>query len=317
MPLLITAGRMIVLLGSGILFFGFPAVTRGELVTGCVVDEEGEPLPGAVVRLQATDRATETDPEGTFRLETGGSPVRVLTAWKTGYLNGGTELGPEHDRVVIELTPLPEGDNPRYEWISSYSQAAISRVSSGFLKAVGFLTRNTGLGRGSEKNCANCHSPLTTSQWKSDPHSQSAVNPVLLTMYNGTDMDGNEGVFPGYRLDFPGSAGNCASCHAPAHALDDPWSADLNDVTGVAAEGIFCDFCHKIRSVEYHPEGGYPGILSIRFNRPPEGEQIFYGPYDDIIAGPDAYNPLYRRSLYCAPCHRRVPLSLSYGRERQ
>jgi hypothetical protein len=37
--------------------------------------------------------------------------------------------------------------------------------------------------------------------------------------------------------------------------------------------------------------------------RPPAGEDIFFGPYDDIH-DPDTYLPVITESQYCAPCHQ-------------
>jgi hypothetical protein len=46
-----------------------------------------------------------------------------------------------------------------------------------------------------------------------------------------------------------------------------------------------------------------PGVLSIEFLRPPEGHQLFIGPFDDVAPGEDTYSPLQNRSQFCAPCH--------------
>jgi hypothetical protein len=86
-------------------------------------------------------------------------------------------------------------------------------------------------------------------------------------------------------------------------ALDNPFNADPREARGVAREGVFCDFCHKIDAARIDSSGGYPGILSYKFNRPFDGHQLFYGPYQDVFPGDDSYHPLYRESNYCAPCH--------------
>lgn len=124
-----------------------------------------------------------------------------------------------------------------------------------------------------------------------------------MAFFSGTDVNGKNDVVPGYKLDFPNSNGNCATCHVPALALDNPFNSDPNEAQGVAREGIFCDLCHKIDSVNIDKTGGKPGILSIQFQRPIDGHQIFYGPYEDVFPGDDSYHPLYEDSRYCAPCH--------------
>jgi hypothetical protein len=50
--------------------------------------------------------------------------------------------------------------------------------------------------------------------------------------------------------------------------------------------------------------------------RPPPGDDIFFGPYDDIH-DPDTYLPLISESQFCAPCHHfsfwGTPIYESYG----
>jgi hypothetical protein len=46
-----------------------------------------------------------------------------------------------------------------------------------------------------------------------------------------------------------------------------------------------------------------PGVRSAKVLRPPPGDNIFFGPYDDIH-DPDTYLPLFSESQYCAPCHQ-------------
>jgi hypothetical protein len=68
-------------------------------------------------------------------------------------------------------------------------------------------------------------------------------------------------------------------------------------------EGIACDFCHKIREAKAVITAGYPGVQAYELHRPSEGHQVFYGPYPDVFPGDDSFNPEYRKSRYCAPCH--------------
>jgi hypothetical protein len=115
---------------------------------------------------------------------------------------------------------------------------------------------------------------------------------------------------PGYKLDFPTSAGNCAACHAPAAAVNDPLGVDPSHIRGVGREGVTCDFCHKIWDVKLNEDGllqeHMPGVLSYELRRPPEGHQFFAGPFDDVAPGEDTYSPLQKESRYCAPCHSAV-----------
>jgi hypothetical protein len=169
-------------------------------------------------------------------------------------------------------------------------------------------------------------------------------------MYTGSDIDGNPGQTtelnqeglalppdpnkpyhgPGFQLDNPGRAGNCATCHTPLASTSPNnqncgWSGCHTGLTversngviakpaiplslkGHAAEGISCDFCHKIGDVTIDPKTNLPppdmpGILSMRLYRPEDGEQLFFGTLVDV-ARRDTYLPLLSRSEYCAPCH--------------
>jgi hypothetical protein len=151
-------------------------------------------------------------------------------------------------------------------------------------------------------------------------------------MYKGTDIHGNQSpptryvqtrdygripirpdpnkpyFGPGYKLDFPDTAGNCAACHTPAAAIDAAYTTDPTTVSAVGAEGVACDFCHKVWDVLMNPASGLPypnmpGVLCFEFRRPPKGHQFFSGPFDDVAPGEDTYSPIQQQSQYCAPCH--------------
>ena len=78
-------------------------------------------------------------------------------------------------------------------------------------------------------------------------------------------------------------------------------------LTGDAADGISCDFCHKIGDVILDPQTNLPcpdmpGILSMRLYRPEEDQQVFFGTVMDVNRRV-SYFPLETQSEYCAPCH--------------
>lgn len=292
-------------------------------VSGMVLDSTGAALGGAAVRVRGTDLFTVTDSRGRFTITNlqQGKMVR-LTAWLTGYYIGGSkdEIEPGTSDVEIVLQKHAENDNPAYEWVSAFADA------------------------GKETNCQNCHSEtskglqvpiasfLPFDEWAQDAHALSTQNIRFLTMYLGQDVNGNQSPAtryaynrdygrvplradltqpyygPGYKLDFPGTMGNCAACHVPAAAINMAYETDPTQVTGVGAEGVACDFCHKVWDVRLDPTSGLPypnmpGVLSFEFLRPPEGHQFFAGPFDDVGPGEDAYSPIQRQSQFCAPCH--------------
>jgi mono/diheme cytochrome c family protein len=281
-------------------------------VSGVVRDEEGS-VEGAVVRIQTTQFADTTDWNGAFLIRNiNPEALVILTAWAPGYfIAGGEPVTPGTDSLEFILHRIDRSDNEQYDWISAFSESP---------------------GSGS---CQNCHAGgpnMPFDEWLQDAHGQSVNNIRFLTMYEGTDLMGNQspstrygtsrdyGNFPlppnpdeayygpGYKLDFPESQGNCTACHAPMAAIDQPYSGDPLNLQGVETEGIGCDFCHKVWDVKLNPAtdlpyDNMPGILSFQFCRPQEGHQFFAGPYDDVAPGEDTCTPVQRESRYCAPCH--------------
>ncbi|MCX7668688.1 MAG: hypothetical protein N2439_01260, partial [Anaerolineae bacterium] len=252
----------------------------------------------------------------------------TLTAWAPGHYVGWTALNPRAADwtgrpVTITLKLLPEKDNADYDW---FSFEGVQGTAS----------------------CGLCHREYA--EWLKDAHSQSAKNPRFISIYTGDDVHGrpNQPVRwgeggkalppdpgkpyygPGFKLDNPGRAGNCATCHTPVaskvpNRQNCGWSGCHTDLTiersrgvidpatsplvstGAGAEGITCDFCHKIGDVILDPHTrlpppDMPGILSYRLYRPQEGQQIFFGTVLDVTRRV-SYLPLQAKSEYCAPCH--------------
>jgi hypothetical protein len=250
----------------------------GEKISG-IVSNGSRSLPFARVRVKATQISATADFNGRFALQgiTTSESV-VVTAWAEGYYNGESKAVAGDTNVVVILTALPSSDDSSYQFIfpGPDSTSALS--------------------------CGNCHAEVLMNQWRNDAHGRSGTNPFFYAMYNGTDLKGNPNVGFGYKTDFPQTNGNCATCHLPAAALNNPWGVNPNVATRESLHGIFCDFCHKMYKVTPGTGQGTTGVLSITMLRPSQGNQVFLGPYDDIRE-PDAYLPLMRKSEFCAPCH--------------
>jgi len=290
---------------------GTPA---GPTVSGIVRDAMG-PVAGATVRVQATKNQTLTDEAGRFTLS--GLPAGItvtVSAWKEGYYCAMVAgVMPPAADIALTLRPYQTSDNPAYVWIPPSADDP------------------------TQASCASCKPGVTKIWLENDAHGRSAANPRFLTMYNGTDVHGNQspatrygysrdyGRFPlrpdptqpyygpGYKLDFPETAGNCASCHIPGAATDEPYGSDPNSVDGANRFGIHCDFCHKVAAVTLNPATGLPfpnmpGVLSMDIRRPfPEDKeryQLFFGTFDDDnVPQEDTNLLLLKESHYCAPCH--------------
>ncbi len=300
-----------------------------ETVSGVVEDANGL-LVDAIVQLKGTPIQVRTDQHGIFRLSgLSGTTPAILTAWSEGYYIGWTSVNPSapdwngSNGLRIMLKKLPEKDNHEYTW---FKFDGVSGSAS----------------------CGLCHREYE--EYLRDAHSQSAQNPRFLSIYKGTNINGelsqpvrwsDTGAAlppdpnlpyygPGFRLDTPNRAGNCATCHTPVASTvpnqrNCGWSGCHTDLTiersrgviepatlpigtsGDGAEGVTCDFCHKIGDVYIDHETGLPkpdmpGILSVRLYRPAEGQQVFFGTLIDVNRRV-SYLPLMSKSEFCAPCH--------------
>lgn len=279
-------------------------VGYGDALRGVIVTASGTPVPGALVTLRATDFQTTTDGDGAFTLFVPPSDEDVeVAAWSAGFYIAGVTTPVPADGLQLVLRRQHLVDNPDYAWTDPTPAA------------------------GSTSACGNCH-PGILPQWSNNAHGTAISNPRFFSQYNGTNLDGDQTVAPGYLLDFPGTAGICATCHAPGAAVDAPFTTEMNAVRDQLTAGIHCDFCHKVggaylrglskvslERASCHKRGGavlqaeahetyanMPGVLALRVLRPPDGDNIFFGPFPDIH-DPDTYLPLSRESAFCATCH--------------
>jgi hypothetical protein len=280
-------------------------------VSGVVVDEQNQPVEFATVRIQTTKNQSLSDDKGCFTLATGDHTAPfTVSAWKEGYYCAKQEeVEPGQDNLHLVLRRYQSSDNPDYSWVPP-------------------------VGEGS---CFSCKPGVTQVWLDHDAHGRSSRNIRFLTMYTGTDVSGQKSPVtryinnrdygkvpippdpnqeyygPGYKLDFPDTLGNCATCHLPGSALDAPYGTDPTAADGTDRFGIHCDFCHKIAAVDLDPVSGLPypnmpGVLSLDVRRPfpqdPERYQLFFGTFDDDnVPEEDTRLPLIEQSQFCAACH--------------
>lgn len=297
-------------------------------ISGLVIDANG-PVVGAHVQLHLNETGTTTAADGSFTLrDVEASTGVTITAWAEGYYIAWTHVPELDEPIQLELQPYYTTDNIKYNW---FEQDGVEGSAA----------------------CGTCHTAYN--EWQQDAHAQTAINYRFQTMYAGTDIHGNTSPLtrydsdgkmappdpnqpyygPGFRLDNPSRAGNCATCHTPMAAklpTNDgcTWSgchasttAQYSDLIGDgvsplylindAAEGISCEFCHKIGAVRLDEKTGLPyedspGILSLQLHRPEQGEDLFFGPVVDVLRTDlqtprDSYLPLQTQSSFCASCH--------------
>ena len=240
---------------------------------------DGIEIPFARVRIQASDNYVMTDKNGEFEIQVPDKADGIaITAWADDYYNGATKVFRNDTAININLDKLFEKDDPDYKWTDPEADPE------------------------SRGNCGNCHQAMLKEQWAKSSHANTAVNPYFLAMYYGKDTILLRKQGEGFRKDYPRSKGNCANCHIPGAAVNNPSGVDPISVKDVNRRGVFCDVCHKISDVKQPENERETGTPSISFLRPPEGKSVFFGPYEDVDK-PDVYLPLIKESEYCGPCH--------------
>ncbi|MBI1256984.1 MAG: hypothetical protein GC204_05895 [Chloroflexi bacterium] len=301
-----------------------------SVISGVVSDGNG-PVAGAIVQIQGTPNTTITVDNGAFSFSgiTGTTPL-IVTAWSAGHYVGFSPVNPSApdwgggSGISIVMRQLPTKDNSKYE---------------------GFTFE----GMKGAAACGLCHREYP--EWKLDAHSQSATNIRFISLYTGTDVNGNAGqptqwnydgtilpndpskpdYGPGFRLDNPSRAGNCAACHTPLASTapnnqNCAWSGCHTSLTierangvipqpaiplnlhGDAADGITCSYCHMVGDTIIDaktnmPYPDMPGILSMKLYRPSdESQQVLFGTLIDV-SRPDSYLPLLSSSQFCSSCH--------------
>jgi hypothetical protein len=247
-------------------------------VSGQVVDSKG-PVSGVKVRFQGVGPVVLTDAQGHFHLPALAKTPRPVTAWKQGYLIAGA---PVSAPLRLTLFPLLAADNEAYAWQDP--------------------TPNPKL----VNNCGNCHDHIYQ-EWHGSAHGQAAKNPRFLSLFAGTDWQGQPSPAWNVLGEHPLGSAVCATCHAPTFS-DPNLDYDMRKVPGIAAQGVHCDYCHKIVDAPTDKLGQRFGRDGLELLRPKGQQQLFFGPLDDAFREGEAfgYLPLYKESRYCASCHEGV-----------
>ena len=120
--------------------------------------------------------------------------------------------------------------------------------------------------------CGECHGKQER-EWRSSAHARADGSPLYRAM----------------RAAAP--AASCDRCHAPLRAIS------ASDPT--VAEGVTCDVCHTIASVQVGRAGGAGFVMHLE-------DSVRYGPLCD--AAPHYFHtmgcsPLHSEAEFCAACH--------------
>lgn len=131
--------------------------------------------------------------------------------------------------------------------------------------------------------CGQCHQQIYET-WERSLHAQSAMDPIFQASY-----------MQAY-LETAGKAREiCLRCHAPAAVL----SGDLEMRQPLSREGIPCDFCHSVVSVDLKRRD-QPFRLML--------DGVKRGPLPDAVspAHKVAKSELHKSAEFCAGCHEYV-----------
>ncbi|MBI4552098.1 MAG: hypothetical protein HY710_07530 [Candidatus Latescibacteria bacterium] len=353
------------------LLIGLLAGPAEALQLNGVVTDGRNPIPGARVRVQGRARYVLTDRNGRFELSEPIDPAAtvVVTAGKEGWINNGVRVTGATSFTTIILEKAPDTDDPSYPFISPHSSLVDLRVDETRLASMRVRSHTTFKESCNlchfEPTCHLCHRELYE-QWTVSQHARAVKNSWTQDLYTGTDARGRANVGPGFRVDSPRNAGECADCHAPSAAVRAPGQTDLAvvyrrgviaypPVIGyksyeqvrleqkagtVDADGVHCDFCHKIKDVIVNERPGVNGSIKLGRNRFQETTQeraregrlpamLVYGPFDDVISFSPvsqaaitspmvaSYAPIYASSAFCSACHQHtnehgIPVQATY-----
>lgn len=133
----------------------------------------------------------------------------------------------------------------------------------------------------SAEYCGNCHRSIEQG-WNQSVHSQAMESRLFQDALQMANSDLG-----------PHARTVCLGCHAPTVAA----TGDLKLELKVTWEGITCDYCHSIRSVNMSAVNPKAAVL---YNNVKEG------PWKGITspAHGTAYSPLHTSSGLCATCHQ-------------
>jgi cytochrome c554/c'-like protein len=128
------------------------------------------------------------------------------------------------------------------------------------------------------QTCGECHTAIYK-EWKNSLHASSISDPVFLGVFNEVETDKKR---------------FCLKCHVPTVRV----TRDYELTQPISKEGVTCDFCHTIKSVNLNKE------------EPFEFDQGFVkrGPFESVleIGHKSIYSEIHLKAEFCAGCHEVV-----------
>ncbi len=159
--------------------------------------------------------------------------------------------------------------------------------------------------------CSQCHSEIY-GQWNGSMHSKAFTDPLWRA---ASRLFFKEAVSSKEILETKA----CVKCHTPlgfrSYSTTSP-GEDYNNLTDVAAQGIFCNWCHNISDVKHIGDADY----EVEPGGGEDDPSTMLGPYRDSDSPyhPTKYSELHTKSEFCGLCHdvshaaNRLPFEQTY-----
>lgn len=160
--------------------------------------------------------------------------------------------------------------------------------------------------------CGDCHSGIYE-QWQGSMHSKAFTDPVWRA---ATKLFFKEAVTSEEILEMKA----CVKCHTPlgfrSYSITSP-AEDYDALTNIAAQGIFCNWCHNINEVKHIGDAGY----EVGPGGGEDDPSTMLGPRKnaDSPYHPTKYSELHTKSEFCGLCHNvshaanRLPIEQTYN----
>jgi hypothetical protein len=144
--------------------------------------------------------------------------------------------------------------------------------------------------------CEGCHSEIFE-QWSGSMHSKAFVDPIWRS---ATKLFFKDATKSGEILEMKA----CVKCHTPlgfrSYTITSP-ADDYDKVSGLPAQGIFCNWCHNINEVKHLGDAGY----EVAPGGGEDDPSTMLGPFKDADSPyhPSKYSELHTKSEFCGLCH--------------
>jgi nitrate/TMAO reductase-like tetraheme cytochrome c subunit len=276
--LLIKAGLAIFLL--------FVHAVVSAQISGRVLDQDGQPIAGAIVRVQALENSPE--------VTTGANGVFNLNFTPTS--NVGISAAKAYDHT------------PGVKNYASQVFGNINQPATGVDITLQLLTPSVLAGYQPETSgtCGGCHGRYRT-DWLTSNHSNSARNVWVKDLFSGNGTPGGAAGYVYKDSHGMGESGFCATCHAPLQDVFTPGLLQFDAIsTPAGQDGVTCMGCHQLANVNANQINGLHHVNKSSYHFSPDLVLQVFGALADVETGTmfNVYNPLFKQPLLCASCHQ-------------